>query len=440
MKKILIAGCGHGGLCAAAKLAEAGYDVTIYESRKREELGYDWHDTIDNDTFDLIGIKRNPEDMHLRKDNTFFGPNGKTAVHIEAPPPELIQYDIDRKLLYKLLIDNATDKGVKILFENKVNKPLIEKGKVIGLIVGGEKILGDMVIDSAGMRSQVRDGLPESYGIDKTFKEGEVFHTYRAYFDMDTTKEILYEDRFSVYFMFEGVKGIVWFKTQDDMADILVGSVYPLTIKQVEEIIEQMRIKVQPCIGRKVIRGGMIADIPLRATFSKIIGDNYAAVGDVVSMPLPINGSGISSSIRGGKILAETIIDIDKNKLDYSINNLWTYQAKYFKMVGANMISIAVIKNCILDFSIATLNYFFDKGVLGAAELGAGATGQEIVLDNKAVLDKVKRGWKKLFSLLKIKSATIDSKKAKELALSIPEKYDKEAVENWMTAYKKYQL
>ena len=39
MKTILIAGAGHGGLIAAAKLADAGYDVTVLEKAERERSG-----------------------------------------------------------------------------------------------------------------------------------------------------------------------------------------------------------------------------------------------------------------------------------------------------------------------------------------------------------------------------------------------------------------
>ena len=57
MKRILVAGAGHGGLAAAALLAKNGFDVTVIERKKREEMGHDWEDRF---TFslltDLLGI------------------------------------------------------------------------------------------------------------------------------------------------------------------------------------------------------------------------------------------------------------------------------------------------------------------------------------------------------------------------------------------------
>ena len=47
MKNILVAGAGHGGLSAAAILAKNGYNVTVLEKSRREDIGHDWHDAMD---------------------------------------------------------------------------------------------------------------------------------------------------------------------------------------------------------------------------------------------------------------------------------------------------------------------------------------------------------------------------------------------------------
>ena len=50
-KKIIIAGAGHGGLIAGSLLAEKGYDVTVYERHIRDDLGYDWEDSVEKKIF-----------------------------------------------------------------------------------------------------------------------------------------------------------------------------------------------------------------------------------------------------------------------------------------------------------------------------------------------------------------------------------------------------
>ena len=38
MKKVIVAGAGHGGIAAAALLAKEGYEVTVLEMKKRADM------------------------------------------------------------------------------------------------------------------------------------------------------------------------------------------------------------------------------------------------------------------------------------------------------------------------------------------------------------------------------------------------------------------
>jgi flavin-dependent dehydrogenase len=190
-KKILVAGAGHGGLVAAAYLAEKGYKVEIFEQMKREELGYDLHDTIKNYTFDLAGIKNvDKKDIHMRKDNVFYPPSLGIEVVVDETPQERVDYEVDRKVIYRYLIDNAVEKGVKINYEQKVSGPYVVDGKVKGIVVGGKNISGDLVLDSAGMYSPVLNNLPDSYSISSNYTDNDIFHTFRGYFNLVEGKRL----------------------------------------------------------------------------------------------------------------------------------------------------------------------------------------------------------------------------------------------------------
>lgn len=437
MKKIVVGGAGHGGLVAAAYLAQKGYDVTVFEKKPREKLGHDWHDTMNNRTFEYAGITEyDPNSYHMRKEATFFAPSLRTSISYDMPPDQQ-ELEIERKVLYKYLIDNALNKGAKIVFQKSVSAPLIKDGVVAGLVVDGEEITADFVIDSAGMYSPVIRGLPESYNMAPDYGDNDVFHTFRAYFELVEGAPITNPKRFNTYFKFAGLKGIAWFKLTDGMADVLIGSVEPLDMAKVNEAVELLR-KAQPSIGTKILRGGQIVDIPLKSTFLQLVGKNFGGVGDAVSMPIPLNGSGITNSIFAGKILAETIIDIDERGEEYSTENLWTYQVQYFQAVGARMASISAIKNCLLSYAPSAIDFLFDKQILTADELAAGANGQEIEMSKAVLFGKIKRGITKLNALLKLKGAVQRSKDAKSCAQEIPAVYDERQVAEWQNKMRKY--
>ena len=84
-KKIVIAGAGHGGLVAGAKLAQAGYDVTVYERKIRSELGYDWEDAIDMRVFAECGLEP-PKKEHyaFNGDMKYYNPNLKAPLVVPA--------------------------------------------------------------------------------------------------------------------------------------------------------------------------------------------------------------------------------------------------------------------------------------------------------------------------------------------------------------------
>ena len=71
-KKILVLGAGQGGMVAAIKLAEAGYDVTVLEAAKEPEVGYPWYDDIRHDIFDLVEIPEPPREDYTQKSKWIF--------------------------------------------------------------------------------------------------------------------------------------------------------------------------------------------------------------------------------------------------------------------------------------------------------------------------------------------------------------------------------
>lgn len=432
MNTIVIAGAGHGGLTAAAKLAENGFNVTVFEKQREEDLGYDWHDTVSNNLFDYAGITDyDPAVFHRRKDSTFYAPSMATPVSFDVEPDKA-DVEIDRAVLYRYLIKRAREAGATLRFSSKVTGPMLDAdNKVCGVIVKGQSVPADLVIDAAGLFSPVLAGLPKTYGIRNDYGPGDIFHAYRAYFNLVEGAEIINPERFNIYFKFAGIKGIAWFKLTEGCADVLVGSVQPLTTKKVQAVLERLR-EVQPALGRTLVRGGQTKYIPIKSTFSLLVGDRYAAVGDCVSMPIPMTGSGITHAVRAGAMLADTVTAVrDAGGKQYRAEDLWAYQTAYYKDIGEKMTSICVLKNCLLGYSESALDFLFDKRIITAKELSAGGNGRPVDMGKKEILEKLKNGYSRPVSLLKLKGAVRTAQAARQTAENIPTEYNREAVEAW---------
>jgi len=102
MNKIIVAGGGHGGFMTAILLAKNGFDVSLYEARSEDEMGYNWIDIFDPKPFIDIGIPiydylylRHDVDMDIY-DNSF--------VHKMVFKSKNNRIKMERKEIYKILI------------------------------------------------------------------------------------------------------------------------------------------------------------------------------------------------------------------------------------------------------------------------------------------------------------------------------------------------
>jgi flavin-dependent dehydrogenase len=423
-KKILIAGAGHGGLVAAAYLAEQGYDVSVYEKVKRCELGYPWDDMINRDTFLVAGVTNfDINDVILHPSITLVPPSQKSPIELTFTP-DVANFEIERKVLYKYLLQNADDKGVKMFFESEAALLLNEGGEVAGLTVNGEDVFGDLVIDSSGGNSQIVNALPSGYGISYNFDEKSRFFTYRGRFEADLTKPLNFKDSFAMYLLFNGLRGISWFKIVDGLADVLIGSIDPLNEQKVAEIIEQMKL-AQPAFTGKLVTGGLFNVIPFGPPLKQLVGNNFAVIGDAACMALPINGSGISFAVYAGKILADTVIKADKNaqKEGYTASELKPYQKQFAIEHGAKMHEVATLKNFLLALKPSQIDFVFDKKIINEKDMGAAMFGEDMKMSAGEMLKRALRGISNLPLLIKLGKTLQKAKKATKTAKKEAEKW-----------------
>ena len=433
MKRILVAGAGHGGLSAAYNLARNGYDVTVIEAKSREDLGYDWHDALEMSAFIESGMPCPPESMYEPNIPQVFT-NPKATVKIPLPYDERDGFMMDRKVLINYLVSCCEDVGVRFMFSTSVIAPLTSNSKVIGLRYrkDGKTVsaIADLVIDAAGMLSPIRKNLPSSFGIQKEIKDSDAFYVYRVYFE-NTTGEKL-NPPYSIHLFHNNRPGLDWFVTEKDRCDILVGkfgSSGKLTQKEIDESIEDFR-KLYPFMGEKIIRGGQQGVIPLRSMLPLLVCDGYAAVGDSAGMTIPLNGCGIVLSMKAGRLLADSVIDIGSGEI--TAEALWSYEYNYFQLHGKKLLIIAIFKKFFSYISGKNVDFFLEKKILTAKQL-AFRTG--LPIDKEFITTVMKTCWRVWYLSFPLADVLKDFPIMAVVCSSIPEKYNKEKVRKWAKKY-----
>ena len=429
MNTILIAGAGHGGLVAGALLAQSGFDVTVVEKERREALGHDWEDRF---TFsllcDILGIQE--ADLpagcwRYRGDCAFVSPakRKKVVVRYQKEDRQRIMW---RKPLLAMLLDHAEASGVKFRFGTQVTGPLLAEGRVAGLRTDAGEMPADLVIDAAGVFSPVRQNLPETWGIEKEARYGDLFYACRAYYDRKPGFPTP-EAPFEVYLYHEGERGLSWFNTNEESCDVLIGRTDPRTGEKVEEQLAVFK-KAHPWLGDTVLHGGQFRVIPVRRPLTLLVGDGYAAVGDSAFMTTPMNGMGIDLSLQAGRLLAETVI---RHRADgASAAVLWEYNREFHRRYGGDAAKNEGLKNALLSLPSQGVDFLFEAEVIQAPDLAGAGKNTKL----SALLGKFARGMGQPRSFFTILGGLMKGAKAANQYKNAPAAFDREAVEKWSRA------
>lgn len=364
MKKIIVAGGGHGGIAAAALMAKAGLDVTVYEKNGADNMGYDWTDIFAPDALESVGLDLPDEALfEYKTDMTFYSTNEKVAINQDVPPDEL-EIKMERRDIYKYIIDYAVECGVKFEYNQTVTAPIVEGNRVTGIKTDKGDFYADLVIDACGCESVIRRSLPQDRRVQKAPRKNEKFYVYRAFYNK--VDGFIADDKYKVCLLPEGKTGIGWVASEEEYTDLLIGRFETFDIAEANRTAEYFRTK-NPILGTEIVRGGEFVQIPVRQPLSVMVCDGYAAIGDSAFMTVPIIGSGIANSFRAAKILAETVVA--DTEQEYSGKTLWNYQYRFYKKLGAGLAPLAVVKLLLTKLTPEQLDYIFEKGILTTKEM-----------------------------------------------------------------------
>lgn len=434
VKKIIVAGLGHGGIAAAALIAKQGYDVTVYEKKSEGTLGYDWTDIFAPKALEIAGMKMPPESKYeYKEDMTFFNPSQTKSLKQHVPKDQL-EIKMERRDIYEHLINHALECGVKIVYDCEVKSAIVLGNRVVGIKTTQGDVYGDLVIDACGMDSPVRCNLPDSFGIEKEVRNGEKIYIYRAFFNVASDEDV--DAKFKVMLFPDGIKGISWVASEDDHTDLLIGRFEKFDMDEVERFADYLR-QTNPRLGNEVVRGGQFVEIPVRQPSAIMIANGYASIGDSAFMTVPLIGSGIANSLKAAKILSEVVASDKDGK--FSAETLWKYQVGYYKELGSNLAPLACIKLLLLDLTAEEVDSVFEKEILtdDLVTMGADFTGigDIMAFDPMDLIDKAKKVCTDTELLKKLINCILRIAKAFASCIAMPGKWNESKVKAWANAY-----
>ncbi len=432
-KNIIVAGGGHGGIVAAALLAEKGFDVTVYEKNDRENMGYDWTDIFAPQALTYAGLSM-PEAglFEYKTDMTFYSTNEKKAIHQRVPEDEL-EIKMERKDIYNHIISFAEKQGVKFEYGCNIEKPISKNGRVIGIKTDKGDFYGDLIIDACGCNSPVRTNLNHGFGIQSEMGPFERFYVYRAFYNKATENKV--KDKYKVTLLPDGVLGIGWVATEEEYTDLLIGRFEPFDINEAEKTAEKFRQRNES-LGTEIVRGGQFVQIPVRHALSVMVANGYAAIGDSAFMTVPIIGSGIANSFKAAKILADVVAD--DMTCEFNVESLWKYQYNFYKELGSGLAPLAAVKLLLTKLSSEELDYIFEKEILTWREMTISANTTSLSSFVHFSSDMPKRAVaivKDKALLKKLLSVAGNIGKVIFLCLTLPKVYNKEKVYEWANKY-----
>lgn len=239
-----------------------------------------------------------------------------------------------RVLDHVLYSEAAATPGVHIYTGSRVEGPVVENGRVRGLIVGGKRMLAPLVVGADGMHSTIRQKL----GLSCPPRRGRF--GIRAHFRLSERKE--QSDRVEI-FVGQGKEIYVTPLPDHEINVIALGDAGPnredtevSLLQRCEEFPELASLmegaqQVSATIGASPLTGGAIAGVALGGVL----------LGDAAGFVDPVTGGGMTQALMAAELLAGYIAENKLGEDDW----LWSFERERRKMLrGYVLLTQAILR------------------------------------------------------------------------------------------------
>jgi len=419
---VIVVGAGTAGATAARVAAEEGLKVCLIERKPGREVGVKvCGDAVGKHHFDQLGIEY-PEGDELKTEIEavdVYSPDLETVFHVPGEG-----FIIDRRLFGQRLLKYALDAGVNFMDLMRATAPIIEDGRVVGVVARDMrrerdvKIRGKIVIDASGFLATIRGKLPEEMGVETRIDPRDALVCYR---EIRELKEAHGEPHICKIYLNVDVAcgGYYWiFPEGEKGVNVGLGIQMSRSIPNPKRQLYTHVLSKPLFEGSEVVHGGGWF-VPSRRPLLTMVGDGFMAVGDAACQVNPLHGGGIGSSMLGGKLAGEAAAEaVSSEEVDRE--GLWRYNVRFIEAYGAKQAKLDVLRIMLQKLSNQDINYGMKRRLISEDELVKVSTSRDFYISPSKALGRLLKGVGNPRLLYRLYRAAVLAKKVSSVYAKYP--------------------
>ncbi len=287
MREVAIVGAGPSGSICGEGLARAGFEVTLFDEHLAWEKpcgGGLTHKAITAYPF----LLDSPHPKKLIRTVELISSRGHRA-RLQLDQPIVIY---SRAVLNGLLLDRAAAAGCRVVRSRATQ--LETSGEKALLRAGGTEHSADFVVLAAGARNTL---LPGTRPLRPNDLEMTLGYFVPAHADAIQVK------------FFRGFEGYLWsFPRSDHLSVGICGSMARHTSQELRQHLHEfMREEGIEATGARFYSHVLPSPQAQTLRGRRVVGKNWALVGDAAAWVDPITGEGLYYALRSGDLLAQAL-------------------------------------------------------------------------------------------------------------------------------------
>jgi len=390
---VVIVGLGPAGASLAYKLRNSGLRIAgidlvgedmIWGKPCGDAIGK--HHIVENNMPEPTGeaLANNVEGIYV------YSPSEKIRLSIPGEG-----YMINRNAYGRMLLNEASKKGVDVFLETYVNKLLIEDGVITGVgakkLKNGEEIIfkAKVVVDATGTSAVLRRKTPKEWPTHELLKPVDMNVAYRRIVELGV--EIEDPSWLRIYVNMDIAPGGYWwlFPKSSTIANIGLGVQGGRGYKHPRIIYDEILMK-RPDVGsQKRVFSDAGAAVPTRRPANTLAWDNFIGIGDNGFTVNPVHGGGMGYAMTAASHAAQAIVEAFEVNDFSRYGPLWKTNLLYMRGLGAKQAGLDIFRIYLQELDNDTIEFALERGIFDASKAYYTSSEGEIDESVKDLLRKV---------------------------------------------------